>query len=161
MLPMTPAKESRTKLKGWLFVTAQVVLLVLMVFGPRDGWYTPTGWMRSLGLGLMVAGTIVGVSSSVFLRRGLTPTPVPNGATDLVTRGPYRYVRHPIYVAVMLFMIGVALRSGSLLVWVALVLLIILFTVKARWEEARLMETFRGYSVYAERTGRFLPRLGI
>ena len=108
-------------------------------------------------MALMVTGAAVGLWSAAFLGRGLTPTPVPNGATELVTRGPYRFVRHPMYVAVVLFMGGVAVRSGS---WFSVPLffgLIALFHVKARWEEEQLDEVFRGYNAYKGRTPRFVP----
>lgn len=154
---MTDVNSTKTKRTGWAFVLAQFALIGLMVILPREVHYVANDLWRSIGMVLMGAGAAVGVWSAVFLGRGLTPTPVPNGATELVTRGPYRYVRHPMYVAVLLFMAGVAIRSGSWLAWPLLVGLFVLFHVKARWEEGQLQEVFRGYDVYMERTPRFVP----
>ena len=42
-----------------------------------------------------------------------------------------------------------------------IVALIVLFTVKARWEEKHLASTFPGYSDYMTRTGRFVPYIGL
>jgi len=154
---MTDMKSTKTRLTGWAFVLAQFALIGLMVVLPREVHYIASDLWRTLGMVLMVAGAGVGFWSAAFLGRGLTPTPVPNGATELVTRGPYRYVRHPMYVSVVLFMGGVAIRSGSWLAWPLFIGLIALFHVKARWEESQLLEVFRGYDAYVSRTPRFVP----
>ena len=154
---MSDVRSTKTKWTGWAFVFAQFALIGLMVVLPREVHYIPSDAWRTFGIVLMVAGAAAGFWSAAFLGRGLTPTPVPNGATELITRGPYRYVRHPMYVAVVLFMGGVAIRSGS---WLSLPLLfglIALFHVKARWEEEQLQEVFRGYDAYMGRTPRFVP----
>ena len=154
---MSDTRSAKTRWIGWAFVLAQFSLIGLMVMLPRETHYVASSAWRTLGMALMVGGAAVGFWSAAFLGRGLTPTPVPNGATVLVTRGPYRFVRHPMYAAVVLFMAGVAIRSGS---WFAVPLLfglIGLFHVKARWEEEQLEEVFRGYSAYKGRTPRFVP----
>jgi protein-S-isoprenylcysteine O-methyltransferase Ste14 len=61
---------------------------------------------------------------------------------------------------VILLGIGIAIRSGSWIVTVALVGLILLFAVKSRWEEMHLADTFPGYERYMGTTGRFLPTSG-
>ena len=154
---MSDTKSTKMKRTGWAFVAAQFALIGLMVVLPREVHYVASDVWRTIGMGLMVAGAAVGFWSAAFLGRGLTPTPVPNGATELVTRGPYRYVRHPMYVAVILFMGGVAIRSGSWFAWPLLAGLLALFHVKSRWEEGQLQEVFRGYDAYMGRTPRFVP----
>ena len=154
---MSDTRSTKTRWIGWAFVLAQFSLIGLMVMLPREVHYVASSAWRTFGMALMVTGAAVGLWSAAFLGRGLTPTPVPNGATELVTRGPYRFVRHPMYVAVVLFMGGVAVRSGS---WFAVPLffgLIALFHVKANWEEEQLEEVFRGYVAYKGRTPRFVP----
>ena len=106
---MSDSRSAKTKRIGWTFVLAQFALIGLMVVLPREVHYVASDVWRTIGMVLMGAGAAVGVWSGAFLGRGLTPTPVPNGATELVTRGPYRYVRHPMYVAVLLFMGGVCI----------------------------------------------------
>ena len=56
-------------------------------------------------------------------------------------------------------MASTTVASGSVSRLLTLGVLVLLLTVKARWEEARLMKRFRGYADYAARTPRFLPRL--
>jgi protein-S-isoprenylcysteine O-methyltransferase Ste14 len=151
--------QARTKVVAWSFVATQFVLIGLMVFGPRDNGFTLVGLARGLAVAAAIAGVVVGVWSAIYLGRGLTASPLPNGATDLVSAGPYRWARHPMYLAVMLFMASVAARSGSWLVIVECLGLIILFNIKARWEERQLDAAFPGYDGYAATTPRFIPGL--
>lgn len=146
---------------GWLFVGAQVVLLVALVLLPTGtAWPMPLG-LRLVSIGLTAAGLVGIVAASLTLGRALTPTPLPNGRGELRTDGLYRYVRHPIYTGVLAVVVGVTLGSRQ---WAGLalgVVTVVFFAVKARWEEARLDEMFPGYADYAARTPRFVPfRLG-
>lgn len=145
---------------AWLFVAIQFALLAVMVFYPRDQAWIPTDLMTSIGLIFMAAGVAIGLWSAAYLGRGLTPSPLPNGSTDLVMRGPYRFVRHPMYTSVILLGLGMAIRSGSWIVTLAFAALVILFAVKSRWEELHLADTFPGYEGYVASTGRFVPRPG-
>jgi protein-S-isoprenylcysteine O-methyltransferase Ste14 len=149
--------QTRTKVVAWSFVATQFVLIGLMVFGPKDNSFTLVGLARGLAVAAAIAGLVAGMWSAIYLGRGLTASPLPNGATDLVSAGPYRWARHPMYSAVMLFMASVATRSGSWLVVIKCLGLIILFNIKARWEERQLDAAFAGYDGYAASTSRFIP----
>lgn len=148
------------KVVAWSFVAVQALLLVAIVATPRAADWTATGWLDAVAVAILVLGVVSGLWAALRLGRGLTPSPLPNGAVDLVTRGPYRWVRHPMYTAVMLIVAGVTIRSSSFVVLAEAVALAVLFNVKARWEEQRLMESFPGYSEYREVTGRFVPTTG-
>ena len=79
----------------------------------------------------------------------------------LITDGPYRWVRHPMYSAFYLLHIAVALLSANAfiaLTWLGG--LAYLLTRRVREEEGMLIEAFGAqYRRYMQRTGRFLPRL--
>jgi protein-S-isoprenylcysteine O-methyltransferase Ste14 len=80
--------------------------------------------------------------------------------TELVTRGPYRWVRHPIYLlqGVMLLGVLLLLPTGASLALVGIHLLCVLFKVAD--EEAHLRAVHGpAYLEYASRTGRLLPRV--
>lgn len=81
---------------------------------------------------------------------------------DLVTHGPYRYVRHPIYASLAAIALGTALVFRSFVVLGLSVMLM----VSGRWwanAEESLLGSADGfgdvYRTYAARTGRFFPRL--
>lgn len=156
-IPRESSSEGGHAGVAWSFVAVQVVLLVAFVMTPRGDDWARARWLNAAALAAVAFGVALGLWSALRLGRGLTPSPLPNGAVDLVTRGPYRWVRHPMYTAVILIVAGVAIRSASVLVVVEAVALAALFNVKARWEERRLVETFPSYPDYRESTGRFLP----
>jgi protein-S-isoprenylcysteine O-methyltransferase Ste14 len=81
--------------------------------------------------------------------------------TGLVTTGPYRRVRHPIYLGLALLAVGAALAFGS---WPALVIVLCgivpTFAWRARAEEKLLSRTFgERYAVYRQRTKMIIPYL--
>lgn len=156
----TPSSGRRDDaLVGVLLVAGQFLLLAAIVLLPGGtAWALPTWAARILDL-LAVAGLALVVVGAMGLGRGLTAMPLPNVHARLRTGGLYRWVRHPIYSGLLLFALCRATVSGSVLAVAAFVLLAILLTAKARWEERRLVERFPDYPDYASRTGRFVPRL--
>lgn len=80
----------------------------------------------------------------------------------LVTTGPFRWVRHPFYVAYWLGFLAAPVATVSLVLAVPLVVYTVVFVVTARREEARLLAGALGdpYRDYASRTGMFVPFVG-
>jgi protein-S-isoprenylcysteine O-methyltransferase Ste14 len=119
----------------------------------------PAHWAGLLGIGLGTA--LLAVCILEFARSGrgtLSPVDPPR---KLVIRGPYRFVRNPMYLAVTLIVLGEVLltRSRGLFVWwaawFALVNLIVL-----GYEEPALRRQFgAAYEQYAAAVRRWLPRL--
>jgi protein-S-isoprenylcysteine O-methyltransferase Ste14 len=90
----------------------------------------------------------------------LTDTVVTRKAHTLVTRGPYRWVRHPFYDAVALFVLANALLTANWFIFVTGALAFALIVARTRKEEENLLLRFgESYGAYMRRTGRFLPRL--
>jgi protein-S-isoprenylcysteine O-methyltransferase Ste14 len=56
--------------------------------------------------------------------------------------------------------VGLTISSQSLMTLIACLLLVILFMIKARFEEKLLLATYPEYSAYAARVGRFIPGVG-
>ncbi|HVF64793.1 MAG TPA: isoprenylcysteine carboxylmethyltransferase family protein [Casimicrobiaceae bacterium] len=81
---------------------------------------------------------------------------VRNGARLVVT-GPYRFVRHPLYLALIVFAAGCAIGWNTAVHWIAAAALIIVLNVKARREERFLEERFADYRDYAGRVPRLVP----
>jgi protein-S-isoprenylcysteine O-methyltransferase Ste14 len=79
---------------------------------------------------------------------------------ELVNRGPYRFVRHPIYTGVLLALLGTALVFADLLWGLIFAALVWGFAIKARIEESYMREQFGSrYEEYRRHTGFLLPRL--
>jgi protein-S-isoprenylcysteine O-methyltransferase Ste14 len=153
------AADRRATTVGWVFVACQAALLLLLILTPGPKRSVPL-IVRYVAQVLFVGGLSVVVIAAFGLGRSLTPTPVPKKEGQLSTDGLFTFVRHPIYSGVMLAVIGMVLRSPSPAKIAVGLLLIVFFNVKARWEEQRLRNAYPGYSVYCERTPRFIPSLG-
>jgi protein-S-isoprenylcysteine O-methyltransferase Ste14 len=124
------------------------VVLALGAFPPI--W---PDWLRIAGLPIVVAGIVFGIWAARTLGSALTPYPAPTEEATLVERGPYRLVRHPIYVAGLLVFLGYGLLS-SVPATVAVALLAGLWHFKAGVEERHLAERFPGYGDYRRRVPR-------
>jgi len=157
-MPMPPSRRDRTI--AYALVAAQAGLIAGVLLMPeRHDWPLPGAARIAVWIVFGAAGAL-GLWAAKWLGRGLTALPLPNGRTDLVVRGPYRWVRHPIYTAVMAGTAGVV---GSTRSWPAAAVgagLVVLFGFKARWEERHLAVAFPGYTDYGRRTGRFVPGVG-
>ncbi|HVM50131.1 MAG TPA: isoprenylcysteine carboxylmethyltransferase family protein [Candidatus Acidoferrum sp.] len=114
----------------------------------------------AVGTLLMVAGYLgtlwcyaaMGNAWRMGINRAETP--------DLVTRGPYRLVRHPIYFFQVLMVAAIALLLPSLLACVVLVVHLVCVRVKAADEESHLRALLgKTYESYCAQTGAWLPRL--
>ena len=79
---------------------------------------------------------------------------------ELCTRGPFRWVRHPIYLACDLLALGTAIWIGTPRVWVGAVLVVLGGDLRARAEERVLLAAFgERYRDYINRTSRLIPGL--
>lgn len=86
----------------------------------------------------------------------------PSERTELVTRGPFRHVRNPIFTAMIAAIIGVALACPTPLALVSPLLLALALEIQVRVvEEPYLVRTHgEAYLAWARRTGRFVPGVG-
>ncbi len=139
-------------IQGLLF--ASVALTALL---PAWG----LAWWQSLwaSLTLVILGSVGVIWSGVNLGSALTPSPVPNNE-GLVARGIFKWVRHPMYTALVVICLGVAVGSGKGLSYLSVVALAVFFEAKTRVEERYLIEVYDGYGEYAARTGKFIPGVG-
>src|SRR5262249_25044393 len=76
---------------------------------------------------------------------------------ELIRRGPYRVVRHPIYSGLLVMILGTALLAGRMSGFVALLVCFCGFWIKLRQEEALLTRCLPGYSEYKARTKALVP----
>ncbi|MFZ5623620.1 MAG: methyltransferase family protein [Gemmatimonadota bacterium] len=120
----------------------------------------PERGTRIAAIVLCVIAIAVGLVSAVTLGPGLTPTVVPRPDGHLVTSGPYRYVRHPLYLAVVLGLTGWSLLAGRWMAGLAvLIVASVYFSLKASAEERLLLARYPEYEHYRRRVGQLFPRL--
>lgn len=83
--------------------------------------------------------------------------PVPREGGHLVQHGPYRWIRHPMYSALLLAGVAAARLSGDGVAWLILLALAGVLAVKAAVEERALVAHYADYPDYQKRTRRFVP----
>ena len=117
-------------------------------------------WLRWTGVGLaLIAGSLL-VWMFRTLGRNLTDTVVTRKQHTLVTTGPYRWVRHPMYASAALAIVGNSLVAANWYLFVVGCLALLLLVIRTRKEEQNLIAKFGDdYRNYMQRTGRFVPRL--
>lgn len=143
--------------RGGLWVTAQMALLLLVLIAGFVWPGAPAVWQRWTGGGLLVVAGILGVAGAVALGPNLTPFPRPRPGGRLVQHGVYRWIRHPLYTAVLAGALGWSVIRGSLPAGLFTVGLAFLLAAKARHEEHWLRHHYPDYARYARRTWRFVP----
>jgi protein-S-isoprenylcysteine O-methyltransferase Ste14 len=119
-----------------------------------------TAGARWTGVALTVVTAVLLMWTLRSLGPNLTDTVVTRAAHTLVTSGPYRWVRHPFYDCMALFVVSIALTMANWFVMVAGAVMFTLLAIRSRTEEDKLLERFgEPYRAYRSATGRFLPRL--
>lgn len=154
---------------GWLdnrrgewWLLAQLLLIAAHLL---PAWPAPGSWgyawplpLAATGVVLVLVGLVL--AGQAFLRLGpsLTPLPEPMPGAALVTGGAYARCRHPLYQAVLLCSLGMALALGSLLHLALLFALCAVLGGKARREERSLVLLHPDYAEYQLGTPAIIPR---
>lgn len=116
-------------------------------------------WLRWLGVGVVAFTGILVVWTFRSLGKNLTDTVVTRIEHTLVISGPYRFVRHPFYVAFGLGVLGVTLAMSNWLILLTGIIPLTFLVARTRIEERKLVERFGvEYENYMQRVGRFVPR---
>jgi protein-S-isoprenylcysteine O-methyltransferase Ste14 len=135
---------------SYALVLAQFALIGAIAYFGSLG----ASWERALFLGL---GAALGLWAVAAMRLHLSIFPDVRANQVLCTNGPYRFVRHPMYTAVLLATMAWVLPRPSALpaaLWAALALVL---WAKIRYEEQLLQAHFPSYAAYMKTTKRLLP----
>lgn len=117
-------------------------------------------WVRwvGVGLGIFCVFSIYWLFSSIG--SGITPTSATRREHKLVTSGPYRWVRHPLYTTGSTLFVSFGLMADNWFFAALGILAFIAMAIRTPKEEANLIDKFGNeYRAYMRRTGRFLPKL--
>ena len=114
--------------------------------------------LEAAGLAVTVLGAVFAIWSRVTLGRNWSSVPQVKEQHELVVKGPYRIVRHPIYTGLILAAAGTALAQNRG-IWLFMVVLILAsYWLKIRVEERLMMETFpEEYPEYRRRVKALIP----
>jgi len=106
---------------------------------------------------LCVIGACFSLIGVAGLGKNLSPYPKPKEESELIERGVYSIVRHPIYCGLILFAFGWSFAWGSWSAFFFAVALFIFFDLKSRKEEVWLDKKFSTYQDYRHRVRKLIP----
>lgn len=122
--------------------------------------YAESATTQWLGFLAVVLGLAIAVWARQSLGRNWSSTVVIKQDHELVTRGPYSFVRHPIYTGLLAMFLGTALALGDGAAFLGTVLTGLGFWIKLRFEEQLMLKRFpRDYPDYQARVKRLIPFL--
>jgi len=156
--------ESHGVLWRWV-ILADVLVVAMLLRGsgplPLSLWarlwpYTPImGIIADL---IALAGLLVLLWARTVLGGNWSVSVVLKEHHELVQRGPYRYVRHPIYSGLLLMLLGMAILQGRAVGFAVVVLFLLGFRFKAHQEEGLLTRHFpAAYPLYRARVKGLIP----
>lgn len=134
-------------------VIIQLLAIILCCF--------PVGLIsRGFAIGLLLSaiGFASGIMTLYFNRLGnfsIYPELKPNAL--LITNGPYKYIRHPMYASLFIMMLGITIYNFYYLNFIGLIILMPTLVAKAHIEEDLLKKHFPTYIDYMKNTKRFIP----
>ena len=142
--------------QGHIWVALQFGLLALLLGVPltKDDsvWVAPGVWVCGL------VGAVIGLWTLAFNRLGnFNIHPQPKQRGQLIVQGPYRWIRHPMYTAVLCVAAGLAWAWATPWVWPVWALLVWVLYRKSALEEAWLRRVHPAYEAYSHTAARFVP----
>ena len=150
-------------LRGLFTLPSFLSLFLYMFFPATMRWaqLPLPGWLRWIGVGLTATGVFLIAWTNYALDKNFSTTLRVRDNHTLVTVGPYRWVRHPMYSAILIMLIGMGLLSANWFIGglSTLSFIPVIMILRTRKEEAMLVDKFGdAYRAYQQRTGQFLPR---
>ena len=159
---MTPSHDNRSgsrlpslgrRGEGW--VAGQLLLMAAVFLSALLGRTWANGYAvaaYTAGAALLALGLVLLAWAGLHLGASLTPFPAPRPSSKLRTSGPYGLVRHPMYGGGILIALGWSILFATAIGAGLTVVLAVFLNLKARREEAWLVERLDGYDAYRERT---------
>ncbi|HZR06655.1 MAG TPA: isoprenylcysteine carboxylmethyltransferase family protein [Candidatus Udaeobacter sp.] len=157
-------RESRAeRARYWiLLVIAYFLVLRSKTLPAPFNWLAIPQTASSVWVGafLCVGGLLFAIWARVILGRNWSGVVTLKEGHELIERGPYRVVRHPIYTGMLAMFAGTAIAIGYLGGFVGLLLLFVSFWVKLKREENLMLKHFPDkYAAYQRRVKRIIPFL--
>ena len=140
--------------KLWVFrllVFAQFALVATLVLVSQPLQF---GWLAWL---VLIAGVAFGVWALLTMGRHVNVSPRLRENVPLQTSGPYRFVRHPMYLALMVFCGAFLIDSFSFYTGTLWLSLLLVLACKIYYEEQSLRKRFPDYQAYCNSTRRIIP----
>lgn len=160
LLASANAKTGRqrwSQFAGFRVAVLLLVLLLLRLKVLKGHTVTHSPWLMGIGLAILMLGLALAVWARVYIGTNWGMPMSRKDNPDLVTTGPYRTIRHPIYSGIILGMVGTAI-AVSLFWFIAVVVLGAYFIFSAVNEERYMTNLFpAAYPEYKQSTKMLIP----
>ena len=137
---------------GLMLVFLQFFIISLHFFQweflPQKQIIEASAFSYFLGILIIIISFIIMLVSIKDLGRNLSPFPRPIKSSNLVTKGIYRFMRHPMYYSLIFISIGVFIIKLSIYYLFLTIILTLIIKFKIALEEKYLMNKFKNYLLY-------------
>lgn len=116
-----------------------------------DQWYLILAEVLGVFLGIWAIAVMNQATMSIF------PQPKMNG--NLIVAGPYQFIRHPMYTAILLVCLVIALSNPTSIKWIMYAVLLVNQLIKLHLEESMLLKQYPEYEAYRKTTKKLIPYL--
>lgn len=144
--------QSHHRVQSYAFVGIQFVCLgLIFITGP---WFAKTPVLFLMEM----FGGFLGVWALLTMKlRHLSALPEVKSNSPLQTGGPYRWIRHPMYTALLVLTLALVIEEFSPVRGVVWCVLVVDLYVKLQYEEVLLMKAFPDYRDYQTRSHKLIP----
>jgi protein-S-isoprenylcysteine O-methyltransferase Ste14 len=157
-------RESSAERAGYwpVLIIGYFLVIKSSVLPPPFNWLvvphkTSSSWC---GVFLCVSGLLFAIWARLKLGRNWSGLITLKEGHELIERGPYRFVRHPIYTGILAMLAGTAIALGYFGGFIGFLLVFVSFWVKLKREEDLMLEHFPAkYAAYQRRVKRIIPFL--
>lgn len=148
------------RLASWFLMIAILVSYAFNLPWLATFNITLLDWLRWAGFVLGIVSIAFWTWTQVVLRENWSPQLHLREKHQLITTGPYAYIRHPMYAAISGFGLGLALVSANWILLALAAMVIVGLVFRVPQEEKMLIEEFgEAYREYMQHTGSWFPRL--
>jgi len=155
--------------EGWWYAIVRAIgslslIAFLVLYAINPSWMGILSlpfpvWLRWAGVALGVCSFGLYAWAQATLGKAWSPHLQMREEHGLITTGPYAWIRHPIYLALLVFLTGIALSTANWFFIALLVVSIIVLALRIPKEEQMMIEEFgEAYKEYVEKTGIFIPK---
>lgn len=133
-------------------VTVQFVCLVILVIPLLQKDISPLAFL------IVITGVALGSSAFYAMRTSkFHAMPDVDKKAILITSGPYKYIRNPMYSSLLIIGLGLVLLEPRPLMFIVYSILVIDLIAKSNYEEKLLIRHFSAYRLYIKSTYRLVP----
>ncbi|HBH49746.1 MAG TPA: hypothetical protein DDX98_13965 [Bacteroidales bacterium] len=143
----------KNRVRSVFHVLVQFASIIYLLFNVNipDNLYLKVTLLSGIALGLWSIWEMRHSDLSIF--------PDPGKNIQLIIRGPYKYIRHPMYLALFVVLVPLVIFSFS---WINLVVLVVFSinqVLKLFFEEKLIQQALPGYAAYMTKSWRLIPLL--